>query len=130
LALDRSLLDVQGVRQSFASVLHLCLDPRPKVRKKAADLVRDVLAGPPTPLTQHPYAEQVADFITSNLSEVGTGAVFKGKGKESSADSTETGIHLLTLVGPLILTLPPSVRIYRFTLPMKIPIFLDSRYHP
>lgn len=113
LALDRSQLDVQGVRNSFASVLQLCMDPRPKVRRKAADLIRDVLGAPPLPLTRHPYSERVSEFITSSLSEVNPSTLSKGKGKDTS-DGTETGIHLLSLLGPLILTLPPSVRAATF----------------
>ena len=54
---DRSQLEAQGVRQTFASILQICIDPRPKVHKKAADLVKEVLANPPTPLVRHPYAE-------------------------------------------------------------------------
>jgi ribosomal RNA-processing protein 12 len=109
LALDRSQLDVQGVRQAFASILQLSLDPRPKVRKKAADLVRDVLASPPTPLTRHPYAERVAQFIISNLSQINTSLMLKGRGKDLLTDGTETGIHLLAFLGPMVLTLPPPV---------------------
>jgi len=52
LALERSQLEsAQGLRQSFASILHLTLDPRPKVRKKAAELVCDVLAAAPPHLS-------------------------------------------------------------------------------
>ena len=39
LALERSQLEsAQGLRQSFASILHLTLDPRPKVRKRLQNL--------------------------------------------------------------------------------------------
>ena len=49
-AADRAQLETQPVRQSFATILQFCLDPRPKVRKRAADLVKDVLSSPPSPL--------------------------------------------------------------------------------
>ena len=107
-ALERSQLEsAQGLRQSFASILHLTLDPRPKVRKKAAEVIRDVLAAAPPPSVRHPYAPQVSDFILSTL----TNDVSPVKGKKKGAtDGTETGIHILALLGPIVLTLPPSVR--------------------
>lgn len=108
LALERSQLEsAQGLRQSFASILQLTLDPRPKVRKKAAELVRDVLAAAPPPSIRHPYASQVSDFILSTL----TNDVSPVKGKKKDAtDGTETGIHILALLEPVVLVLPPSVR--------------------
>lgn len=106
-ALERSQLEsAQGLRQSFASILHLTLDPRPKVRKKAAEVIRDVLASAPPPSVRHPYASQVSDFILSIL----TDDVNPIKGnKRGSTDGTETGIHILALLGPIFLTLPPTV---------------------
>lgn len=107
-ALERSQLEsVQGLRQTFASILHLALDPRPKVRKKATDVIRDVLAAAPPPSVRHPYGSQVSDFILFTL----TNDVSPGKGKKrGTTDGTETGIHILGLLGPIVLTLPPSVR--------------------
>ena len=106
-ALERSQLEsAQGLRQSFASILHLTLDPRPKVRKKATEVVRDVLAAAPPPSIRHPYALQVSDFILSTL----TNDVSPVKGKKKGiTDGTETGIHILALLGPIVLTLPPPV---------------------
>lgn len=107
-ALERSQLEsTQGLRQSFASILHLTLDPRPKVRKKAAEVIRDVLASAPPPSVRHPYASQVSDFILSTL----TNDVSPAKGnRRSNADGTETGIHILALLGPIVPTLTPAVR--------------------
>ena len=108
LALERSQLEsAQGLRQSFASILHLTLDPRPKVRKKATEVVRDVLAAAPPPSVRHPYASQVSDFILSTLTN--DVSPVKGK-KKGSTDGTEIGIHILALLGPIVLTLPPPVR--------------------
>ena len=107
-ALERSQLEsAQGLRQSFASILHLTLDPRPKVRKRAAEVVRDVLAAAPPPSVRHPYAPQVSDFILSTLTN--DVSPVKGK-KKDTTDGTETGIHILALLEPIVLTLPPSVR--------------------
>lgn len=106
--LERSQLEsTQGLRQSFASILHLTLDPRPKVRKKAVEVIRDVLASAPPPSVRHPYASQVSDFILSTLTSDVRPVKEKKRG---STDGTETGIHILALLGPIVLTLPPSVR--------------------
>ncbi|KAI0051816.1 NUC173-domain-containing protein [Auriscalpium vulgare] len=107
-ALDRTQLDIQGVRQSFASILQLCLDPRPKVRRKAADVVKDVLSYPPSPLLQHPYADRVAGWVKSNLAEVASNVLPKVKHNKADMESAELAIHLLAFLRPVILKLPPS----------------------
>lgn len=109
-ALDRSQLETQGIRQIFASILQLCLDPRPKVRKKAADLVKDVVAAPPAPLARHPYAEQVAEWVESALSSVNAGPSSRPKsGKASEPSGSETAIHILAFLRPILPNLPPTV---------------------
>ncbi|KAF8748955.1 NUC173 protein [Rhizoctonia solani] len=45
------------VRNAWASVLQLCVDPRPKVRKSAGSSEVGA-AAPPAPMIRHPYAEQ------------------------------------------------------------------------
>lgn len=106
-SLDRTQLDTQGIRQTFASILQLCLDPRPKVRKKAADVVKDVLATPPAPLLRHPYSEQAAEWVKAALNEVSAGPSSKSKsGKTSEA---ENAIHILAFLRPVLVNLPPSV---------------------
>ncbi|KAG6866736.1 hypothetical protein C0991_011395 [Blastosporella zonata] len=106
-SLDRSQLDIQGIRQTFASTLQLCIDPRPKVRRKAADVVKDVLSTPPSPLSRHPYSERVADWVKSALSDVGAGPLSKSKSKASEA-SPETALHVVVFVRPILAKLPPS----------------------
>ncbi|KAG9316604.1 armadillo-type protein [Chiua virens] len=107
-ALDRSQLDMPAVRQSFATILQLCLDPRPKVRKRAIDLVDDVLSNPPTPLVRHPYAERVAEWMQNSLHQASSGVLPKSKSsaKESSVDNA---IRLLTLLRPILPNLPLDV---------------------
>jgi ribosomal RNA-processing protein 12 len=83
-ALDRSQLDIQGIRQSFASILQLCLDGRPKVRKRAAEVIKDVLSSPPTPLIRHPYSDRVAEWIKSTLTDIVTNAVSRSKHSTSN----------------------------------------------
>ena len=110
-SLDRSQLDTPGIRQAFASILHLCLDSRPKVRRKAAEVVKDVLAAPPTPLSRHPYAHQVADWTKSALADASEGALIriKSSGKSSEAPAAEVAIHILAFLRPVFRNLPPLV---------------------
>ena len=109
-SLDRSQLETQGVRQTFASVLQICIDPRPKVRKKAADLVKEVLANPPPPLILHPYAAQVAESLNRILAEVNAGPFSKGKNaKQAVAPGAESAIHALAFLRPIVGCLPPAV---------------------
>lgn len=110
-SLDRSQLEVQGVRQTFASILQLCLDPRPKVRKKAADIVKDTLASPPPPMARHPYADRVAEWVKTCLAEVNSGLFSQSKssGKTLESPTAETAIHILAFLRPVLLNLPPSV---------------------
>lgn len=108
-ALERSQLEAPGLRQAFGSILHLCLDPRPKVRKKAAELVRDVLANPPPPMLRHPYADRTAEWANTSLSELTAGGLPKFKGKKADTDGTDTAIHLLAFLRPVLSILPSSV---------------------
>ncbi|KAG8741083.1 hypothetical protein FRC10_003323 [Ceratobasidium sp. 414] len=48
------------LRNAWASVLQLCVDPRPKVRKGAQEVVKAVLSAPPAPMARHPYADQAS----------------------------------------------------------------------
>lgn len=108
-ALERPQLEAQGLRQSFVFILQLTLDPRPKLRKKAVELVKDVLSAPPLPLLRHPYAQRVADWVNSTLAEVNSGGMPKFKGKKMQTEGSETGIHLLALLRPILSSLPPTV---------------------
>jgi ribosomal RNA-processing protein 12 len=109
-ALDRSQLETKGIRQTFASILQLCLDPRPKVRKKAADLVKDVVVASPALLARHPYAEKVAEWVESALSAINARPLSRQKsGKSSEAPGGETAIHILAFLRPILPYLPPTV---------------------
>ncbi|KAH9951521.1 ribosomal RNA-processing protein 12 [Amylocystis lapponica] len=108
-ALERpQLVEAQGLRQSFVFILQLALDPRPKVRKRAAELVRDILAAPPPPLLRHPYAERVADYINSAMSELSANGMPKFKGKKADTEGSDTIIHLLAFLRPILPSLPPT----------------------
>ncbi|KAF8895689.1 armadillo-type protein [Gymnopilus junonius] len=121
-SLDRSQLDVQGVRQTFASILQMIVDPRPKVRRKAADVVKDVLENPPPPLRLHPYASHVGGWVVNILSEVNSGPFAKGKtAKHAAAPGAELAIQVLAFLKPIILHLPsetlPPITNLLLTLP-------------
>lgn len=117
-SLDRSQLEVQGVRQTFASILQNSIDPRPKVRKKAAEVIKDLLAHPPTPFMRHPYAERVADWIVATLAETSNGPFSKAKSSKNMPNSgAEIAIHVLAFLRPIVLYLPSEVspiRLSRF----------------
>ena len=110
LSLEKAQLETPGLRQAFGSLLHLCLDPRPKVRKRAAELVQEVLASPPPPLIRHPYADRVAEWTMTSLSELTSGGIPKFKGKKAETDGSDTAIHLLAFLRPVLPMLPSSVR--------------------
>ena len=97
-ALERPQLETPGLRNAFGSILHLCLDPRPKVRKRAAELVKDVLANPPPPMLRHPYADRTAEWVNASLSELTAGGLPKFKGKKADTDGSDTAIHLLAFL--------------------------------
>lgn len=105
-SLDRSQLETHGIRQAFASILQLCLDPRPKVRRKAAEVVKDVLSKLPSPLIIHPYAERVAEWTRSALVDVNKSVLSKKSDSEG-----DNAIHILAFLKPTISKLPPSVSI-------------------
>ncbi|KAF9241576.1 armadillo-type protein [Melanogaster broomeanus] len=132
-ALDRSQLDVPTVRQSFATVLQLCLDPRPKVRKRAAELVSEVLSNPPSPLLRHPYAERVAEWIQTSLHQASSGVLPKTKSATKESSSADTAIHLLALLRPILPNLPldaiPPITAVLLTLPrLGNPYLSQSAY--
>jgi ribosomal RNA-processing protein 12 len=110
LSLDRSQLEVQGIRQAFASILQLCMDSRPKVRRKAADLVKDILATPPSPMARHPYADRVAEWVKLSLTDASTVLPrSKSSGKSSEPSAADSAMYVLAFLRPVLLHLPPAV---------------------
>ncbi|KIY44425.1 NUC173-domain-containing protein [Fistulina hepatica ATCC 64428] len=125
-ALDRSQLDSPGVRQTFASILQLCLDPRPKVRKKAAEVVKDVLAHAPPPFSRHPYAERVADWIRSSLADASSRPVFRGKGSQADTTGSDIAISIVSLLSGILPNLPSSSLANITSLLLPLPRFGHS----
>ena len=58
------------LRQAFASLLELTIDQRPKLRKRAQEVVAGILNSPPPPLLVHPFTNQAAEFIVGTLEAV------------------------------------------------------------
>jgi ribosomal RNA-processing protein 12 len=108
-AIDRSQLETQGIRQAFASVLQICVDGRPKVRRKAADVVKEIISCPPAPLSIHPYSERVAVWAISILEEVAAGPLSRSKSSKQQGQSGEAGIHLVAFLRTALPHLPPPV---------------------
>lgn len=89
------------IRQSFATILDLTIDPRPKVRKRAQLAVSDIIHAPPPPLLVHPYGKQTAEFVIGML-----GAV---SGTPGQQQSIEMGIWTCSFVKSIAPFWPPAV---------------------
>lgn len=107
-SLDLSQLDTPTLPQTFASILNLCLDSRPKIRRKAADVVKATLCNPPNPLTRHPYAGRAAEFVKLSLGELASAPFAKGKSRETG-NRPEDAIHVLAFLRPVLTYFPPAV---------------------
>ena len=103
-----SLTSTLLLRKSFASILEFTIDPRPKVRKKAQDVVVETLSSPPPPLAVHPYSDQAAEYIVSVLGTVA--------GSPGKSQSTEVGIWVCSFVKNLAPAWPSAVRLQAFSL--------------
>ncbi|KAJ3061706.1 hypothetical protein HDU98_002383 [Podochytrium sp. JEL0797] len=84
------------------AVLQLTMDERPKVRKRAQDVVRKVLSFPPTPALVHPFMIVVVNHFCDVLRTAGgdalkAGVAKKGKGVKQVSSEGE-GILLDVLV--------------------------------
>ncbi|KAI1169493.1 NUC173 domain-containing protein [Nemania sp. FL0916] len=90
-------------RRAVAGLLHLALDPRPKVRKRAQDALRKVLKNPPpSPSLDHPASDLCAETAMSSLSDIATKAAITKKQKKASAGEHDPAlIHALQLVKTL-----------------------------
>lgn len=90
-------------RRAVAGLLHLALDPRPKVRKRAQDALRKVLRNPPpSPSLDHPASDLCAETAMSSLSDLATKAAISKKQKKPSAGEHDPAlIHALQLVKTL-----------------------------
>lgn len=108
-SLDRSQLNAQGIRQSYATILQFCVDSRPKVRRKATEIIKSILEIPPAPSLRHPYADRTADWVKAALEAVNENPFSHPKGNSTENIGAETGIHLLQFLHPILIHLHPSV---------------------
>ncbi|KAI8965013.1 NUC173-domain-containing protein [Daldinia sp. FL1419] len=86
-------------RRAVAGLLHLAMDHRPKVRKRAQMALRKVLQNPPpSPSVDHPAADLCAESAMRTLTEVANKAAASRKQKKSSSEHDPVLIHALQLV--------------------------------
>lgn len=109
LCLERAQLESGNMRQTFASILQLCLDQRPRVRKKAAEVVKEILDAAPPPSLYHPYSDRVAEWVKSALEGIIKMPISRPKAGKSESAGAESAIHILTFLRPVLKSLPPSV---------------------
>lgn len=101
-----------SIRQIFSTLLELTLDPRPKVRKRAGEVVKSILDTPPFPLAVHPWSILVAEWSCTVVAQ-SADAVGQSAGKKGVANNgTERLIHLLAFLRttPSIFTAPNEDR--------------------
>lgn len=85
-----------SIRQTFSTILELVIDPRPKVRKRAGEVIKTVLENPPTPLFTHPWSSLVAEWSCGAVAQVAeVGSSRKGGG---SGEGLERLIHLFAFL--------------------------------
>ncbi|KAI0484441.1 pre-rRNA processing protein Rrp12 [Xylariaceae sp. FL0804] len=85
-------------RRAVAGLLHLALDPRPKVRKRSQDALRKVLENPPpSPSLDHPAADLCAETAMQSLTELAKQSALARKQKRS-AEHDPGLIHALQLI--------------------------------
>lgn len=77
------------IRNTFATLLELVLDPRPKVRRRAGEVVKAVLETPPSPLAVHPWSSLVAEWSCGVVAQ---------RSAETGEDGVESLIHLMAFL--------------------------------
>ncbi|KAL2290019.1 hypothetical protein FJTKL_00556 [Diaporthe vaccinii] len=89
-----------GPRSAVSGLLNLSLDPRPKVRKRAQEALKNVLKNPPpTPSLDHPAADMCAEAAMMSLTELAESAARSRKEKKSIDKSQDpVTIHALQLI--------------------------------
>jgi len=90
-----------GPRRATAGLLQMAGDPRPKVRKRAAEaLVKVLQNGPPGPSIDHPAADMCAETALRSFQQLATPAVQgkKQKGGQETQAHEPGLIHALQLI--------------------------------
>lgn len=89
-----------GPRSAVSGLLNLSLDPRPKVRKRAQEALKNVLKNPPpTPSLDHPAADMCAEAVMRSLTDLAKSAHQSRKEKRSTDPIHDPNmIHALQLI--------------------------------
>lgn len=89
-----------GPRSAVTGLLNLSLDPRPKVRKRAQEALKNVLRNsPPTPSLDHPAADMCAEAAMMSLKDFADSAANSRKEKRSTDPIHDPSmIHALQLI--------------------------------
>ncbi len=88
-------------RRAVAGLLHISVDHRPKVRKRAQEALAKVLASPPpSPALDHPAADMCAETALKMLAEIAGAAAAAAKNKSSRGAQNKDPdlIHALQLI--------------------------------
>lgn len=91
LAMDTSTVNSLQAKQAFNALLAYLVDPRPKVRRKAQEVIQAMLANPPAPSVRHPYAGRVAEFVLESLKDALKEGKKGGKRKQQHSQLTVGG---------------------------------------
>lgn len=88
-----------GPRRAVAGLLNMSLDPRPKVRKRSQEALKQVLRNPPpSPSLDHPAADMCAQTAIKNLEDLAGKVAQLRKGKKTDTSHDPAMIHALQLV--------------------------------
>ncbi|KAF2639155.1 ribosomal RNA-processing protein 12 [Massarina eburnea CBS 473.64] len=88
-------------RRAVAGLLHIAVDPRPKVRKRAQEALAKVLSNaPPSPSLDHPAADMCAETALKMLKDAADASAKtkKHKGKKDTQSGDTSLIHALHLI--------------------------------
>jgi ribosomal RNA-processing protein 12 len=69
-------------KNTFQKLLYLCLDQRPKVRKRASDAVKRILSNPPPPMMSHPVTNLTIEWCVEGLQSYSSMAATKSSSIE------------------------------------------------
>jgi len=112
-SLDSHSLDAPALRNVFSTIVEHTIDPRHKVRRKAAEAVRDILSNPPPPLQAHPWRVRVGEWACAVL--------------RTQTAKPDTLIHLLASLKMLVPQCIARERLKTFATHL---LFLPKLSHP
>lgn len=131
LSLDNATLTSSlHYKQIYNTLLSFLVDGRPKVRRKAQEVVTSLLANPPAPSTKHPYANRTAEFVLESLKESLREGKKGGKRKQQAegtpSDEATRAIALCAFIKSIGKDWPATVSICGVLFPRCLLIGLHS----